>query len=312
MRFSRRSLCLGASASLLAALAFACAGRKNSMTRYVSNGPVRLFVESFGADGAPAVVMIMGATASMNVWPVELCERIAARGYRAIRFDHRDTGQSTSYPVGSPGYAAEDLAGDVLAVMDGFGLAQAHLVGMSLGAYLAQMIAVDRPERVSSLTLVAAEPLGWDGDPLPHISEKFLAHFGQIDLLDWSDRAQARDFLLGVARLSAGSRYPFDEAGTGVRIDADMARTQNLATAFNHSAMPVRRDWTGAYRKIERPVFVIHGEEDPVLPPANGKAIAEGIEGARFRVLEGVGHELPPALVPELAAIMTDFMDRAT
>ena len=87
--------------------------------KQVANGPISLMTESFGAPEDPALVLVMGATASMLSWPDALCRRLAAGGFRVIRFDHRDTGQSTTGPAGEPGYAVEDMVGDVFAVLDG-------------------------------------------------------------------------------------------------------------------------------------------------------------------------------------------------
>lgn len=99
---------------------------------------------------------------SMLGWPDGFCEAL-----RVIRFDHRDTGGSTTIPPGEAGYTVEDMASDIVAVIEAYGLEAANLVGMSLGGLLSQIVAVDHPERVSSPTLIASEPLGWDGEPLP-------------------------------------------------------------------------------------------------------------------------------------------------
>lgn len=269
--------------------------------RLIDNQGVTLATEAFGRPGDPALVLVMGATASMLGWPDDFCAALAGQGLHVIRFDHRDTGQSTTVPPGAATYAVEDMAGDVLAVMDAHGLERAHLVGMSLGGYIAQMLALTAPGRVASLTLIGSEPLGWDGGPLPHISDAFLAHFAALRALDWTDRAAVAAFLVETDRLCAGSGRPFEADAARARAQRALDRTDSPASMFNHATAAVRQDWTGRFRDIACPVLVIHGAEDPILPVANGQAIAEGISGAELLVLPGVGHELPPQLFAMLA-----------
>jgi pimeloyl-ACP methyl ester carboxylesterase len=260
---------------------------------FVRNGNAVLATEGFGTAGNPALVLIMGATASMLGWPEALCRALADRRLHALRFDHRDTGQSTTVPPGEATYAVEDMASDVLAVMEGHGLERVHLAGMSLGGYIAQMVALQHPERVASLTLIASEPLGWDGAPLPHISDEFLGHFAALGSLDWSHREAAADFLVESERLCAGSGAPFDAASAKAAALRVLERTDSPASMFNHGSVTTRKDWGGCFREIACPVLVIHGDEDPILPVENGRAIAEGVPGAQIEVLPGVGHELP-------------------
>jgi pimeloyl-ACP methyl ester carboxylesterase len=177
----------------------------------------------------------------------------------------------------------------------------AHLVGMSLGGYIAQMLALTAPGRVASLTLIGSEPLGWDGGPLPHISDAFLAHFAALGALDWTDRAAVAAFLVETDRLCVGSGRPFEADAARARAMRVLDRTDSPVSMFNHATAAVRQDWTGRFRDIACPVLVIHGAEDPILPVANGQAIAEGISGAELLVLPGVGHELPPQLFAMLA-----------
>jgi len=267
----------------------------------IDNAGISLAAESFGRPTDPALVLVMGATASMLGWPEALCRALAGQGVFVVRFDHRDTGESTTVPPGEASYSVEDMAGDVLAVMDGYGIRRAHLAGMSLGGFIAQMVALQHPERVASLTLIASEPLGWDGEPLPHISEEFLGHFAVLGSLDWSQQDTAADFLVESERLCAGSGAPFDAATAKAVALRVLERTDSPASMFNHGSVTTREDWTGRFRGIACPVLVIHGDEDPILPVENGRAIADGIPGARIEVLSGVGHELPARWLDWLA-----------
>jgi pimeloyl-ACP methyl ester carboxylesterase len=268
--------------------------------RIIDTGDASIATESFGAAGDPPIVLVMGATASMLGWPDEMCAELAAGGHFVIRFDHRDTGASTTAPLGAAAYDVEDMARDLLAIIDGYHLQSANIVGMSLGGYMAQMVAVDDPARVTSLTLIASEPLGWDGAPLPGISSAFLDHFEGFAALDWSDENAVEDFLLVIERLCAGSGAPFDEAGMRSRIRAILGRTDSAASMFNHGSRTTRRDWAGRFREIGQKTLIIHGAEDPILPFANGEALAAGIRNAQLLGLPGVGHELPARAVPRI------------
>lgn len=263
---------------------------------------INLATEVFGHRNDPPVLLIMGATASMLGWPDEFCVKLAESGLFVIRFDHRDTGQSTTVPPGEASYAVEDLAEDALTVLDAYGISKANLVGMSLGGYIAQMLAVTRPDRVVSLTLIASEPLGWDGADLPHISQSFMEHFSLLGALDWSDREAVSAFLIGIERLCAGSGAPFDEGRERRRIARVMDRAINLPSMFNHSTLSTREDWTGKYREITCPVLVIHGAEDPILPIENGKALAETLPATSLCAIDGMGHEIPLRVIPTIAA----------
>ncbi len=281
------------------------------MIHFVEHHGTRIACESLGPPDGPAVVLMMGATASMRGWPDALVQGLVEHGLRVLRYDHRDTGQSSTRPLGEADYAVEDMLDDLLAVMDGHGLASAHLVGMSLGAYLAQMAALQHAGRLRALVLLGAEPLGWDGPPLPHIAPAFMEHFERMGTLDWGDPRQVEDFLLGVARLCAGTRHAFDEAEARARIAADLARSPSPASAFNHGALQTRLDWNGRYRAIGQPTLVLHGEQDPILPLENGRALAVGIPNARLEVLEGIGHELPTPALPAIAALIARFVRQA-
>lgn len=268
---------------------------------FVTTPTARIAVCQDGPAGGVPLVLVMGATASMLGWPEALVAGLAADGFRTIRFDHRDTGLSTT---NGPGYAVEDMAADTLAVMDALGLARVHLAGMSLGGLIGQMLALDAPHRLASLTLIAAEPLGWDGPPLPGIAPAFMDHFAGFGALDWSDHAAVAAFLLGIARLCAGTGAPFDADAESRTIARILARSPDPAAAFRHGALTTARDWTGATRRIALPVQVVHGADDPILPLPNGQALAAAIHGAGLTVLDGVGHELPDRALETLRSVL--------
>lgn len=262
------------------------------MKMVTANG-VTLATEAFGTAERGDIVLVMGATASMVSWPEAFCRRLAGAGYRVIRFDHRDTGQSTTNPPGQVTYDVPDMARDVLAIMDAYGIASAHLVGMSLGALIGQVLALEAPERVLSLTLISAEPLGMDYEGVG-ISDAFMAHFGTMATLDWSDRNAVSRFMLGIAELSAGSAFPFDTEAARAEIETVLSGASDFQSAFNHSMIAGNIDPNLRANAIAVPTLIVHGSEDPVISVNAARTSAAAIARSRLLLLEGRGHELAP------------------
>lgn len=277
---------------LLPQFAFGQMNLEHDMKMIESQG-LQIATQTFGSPGDPTLVLVMGATASMLGWPDGFCEALASNGLRVIRFDHRDTGRSTTVPPGEAAYTVEEMANDVIAVMDAYKLETTNLVGMSLGGLLSQIVALERPERVTTVTLIASEPLGWDGETLPHIAPAFMEHLGTLADLDWSDADAVTDFLVEIDRLSIGTYAPFDAQWAADRVRRVLERSKSPVSMFNHASVDTSQDWTGRFREILQPALVIHGSEDPILPLPNGRALAAGIPDAELLVLDGVGHELP-------------------
>jgi pimeloyl-ACP methyl ester carboxylesterase len=267
----------------------------DSGERMVEVNGVGLCVETFGEDRDPAVLLIMGAAASMLLWEDDFCERLASGGRFVIRYDHRDTGRSVTYAPGAPEYTGDDLVSDAAGVLDALGVARAHIVGLSMGGGIAQLLALDYPDRVSSLTLISTSP--GSGPDLPAMSKELRAYFAEPPPQpDWSDRDAVIDYLVEDERVYAARSRPFDETARRELAGRNFDRSIDLASSMtNHFLL----DGGGSVRErldqIHAPALVIHGEEDPLFPPAHGQALAEELPNARLLMLEQTGHELPRA-----------------
>jgi pimeloyl-ACP methyl ester carboxylesterase len=258
-----------------------------------ANG-VDLCVQTFGEQTDPAVLLVMGAGASMDCWEDDFCVRLAAGARYVVRYDHRDTGQSTSYPPGAPGYTGDDLVADPIALLDALGVSTAHVVGMSMGGALAQVMALDHGERVASLTLIATSPAGPGDDDLPPMTDAGRAAFGAMEEPDWSDRTAAIEYLTELSRALASPTHPFDEDAVRELFARAVDRTTNVESSMkNHHAAEGSDRWRERLGEVDAPTLVIHGAEDPVFPFGHGEALAREIPGAELLVLEGTGHELP-------------------
>jgi pimeloyl-ACP methyl ester carboxylesterase len=261
-------------------------------SKWIDYNGVRLFSESFGTPGDPPILLIMGAMASAVWWAEDFCYQLAALGRYVIRYDHRDTGRSTSYEPGHIHYSVEDLADDAFCVLDGYGLQSAHLVGMSLGGFLAQLMALKHPQRVKSLTLIASERLA-DTDPtMPGIDPSVLEYHAKASELDWANREAVIDYQIGAWRLISGSAHPFDESAIRELAGADFDRTPNLMTTFNHALLQGGEKFSNRLSEIAVPTLIIHGTEDRILPYVHGLALQAEIQDAVLLSLPGTGHEL--------------------
>ena len=260
----------------------------------VDTNGAQIFTESVGDPAHPPVLLLMGACASGVWWPEAFCGALAARGRFVIRYDHRDTGRSTQDPPGEPSYTLADLADDPLRILDAYGLASAHLVGMSLGGILAQMIALDHPDRVRTLTLLASAPLAPADPSTPPMDPRVAAYYARGSTLDWSDTESAKAYSVEGWRVIAGTAHPFDEAHIRSLAEEDFARTPDMKATLNHGWLEGGDGWSGRLHELRAPVLVIHGTDDPVLPYGPAASLLGLLPGTTLCTLHGAGHELHP------------------
>jgi pimeloyl-ACP methyl ester carboxylesterase len=262
--------------------------------RIVRANGVDLCVETFGDPADAAILLIMGSGASMDWWRDEFCQRLAAGSRLVVRYDLRDTGRSVSYEPGAPAYTGDDLVEDAAGLIDSLGLRQAHLVGMSMGGGFAQLVALDHPDRVSSLTLIATSPAvpGEADRDLPSMTQQAQAEFAAIAEPDWADRDAVVDYIVAFERACAGANG-FDEAEWRELAGHVFDRTTNIRSGLtNHDVLSEDDRPRAPLSSLKVPTLVIHGTEDPLFPLAHGLALAEEIRGARMLPVEGMGHEV--------------------
>ncbi|MFI6712773.1 alpha/beta fold hydrolase [Nonomuraea sp. NPDC050478] len=266
--------------------------------RMIEVNGVELSTESFGRPEHPAILLVHGAGHSLLAWEEDFVRRLVAGGRYVIRYDSRDAGLSTNYPAGAPAYELRDLVADAACLIEALGLTSAHVVGMSQGAAIGQLLALDHPGRVASLTLASATPggPGHEHPDLPRMSADLQALFAEEDPgPDWSDRAGVIDYLVEAERPFAAASRPFDEAGMRAMAARVAGRTTNIAAQLTNPFMiDAGEPWRGRLGQITAPTLVLHGTEDPMFPIEHGRALAEEIPGARFMAMEQTGHEVFP------------------
>jgi pimeloyl-ACP methyl ester carboxylesterase len=271
-------------------------------------GETAIATEAFGDPAHPPMILIMGGMASMLWWPETFCRRLAERDRFVIRYDQRDTGRSTKYPPGEPGYGIDDVVDDAFAVLDAYGISGAHFVGFSLGGMIGQVAALKDPQRVLSLTVISSSPIGGNKTDLPPSGDAWLAHMNEE--VNLADRAATVDYVVEDSRLVAGVARPFDAIEMRAFIERDFDRSGGYLSGANHSVLfNIGEEWRDRLHVLNMPLLVIHGTADPVFPQEHGEALAQCVNGARLVKLDGGGHELHPVHWDRIIGAMIEHSD---
>jgi pimeloyl-ACP methyl ester carboxylesterase len=276
----------------------------------------RLWVEDRGNPEATPVRLIMGANASGLVWPESLVDRLIER-HRVVRYDHRDTGRSTAAFDTHP-YAVCDLAKDAVAVLDALQIDRAHVVGMSLGGILVQLLLLDQPHRLRSATVFAtcalgvglADPTGHSGIDLPGPAPRLLELWQH--LADERDRAAEIDWRVEHWRILNGTVLPFDSEEFRELEERVIAHSGTVHHPAAHArADPCGLDRAGELAHGQVPTQVIEAPEDPINPPPHAAYLAVALGAARLTTIAGMGHALNSRIIQPLAETILEFTGEA-
>jgi pimeloyl-ACP methyl ester carboxylesterase len=289
---------------------------------YATYGAVQIYYETFGDPSDPTLVLVNGLGSQCINYRTEWCERFVAKGFHVVRMDNRDVGLSTHFtdfspdvagviaaldkgePVDVP-YRLSDMAADVIAVLDALGVDRAHVMGLSMGGMIVQMLAIEHPERLRSVTSVMSNT----GEP----------EYGQ-------GTPEARALLFGPPAATREEAIANHLAGLRVwgspgKVD-DAAQTRFAGEAFDRAFDPagVARQLTGvaasgsraqALRDVRVPTLVLHGSADTLIDPSGGRRTAELIPDAKFVLLEGMGHDYPATYWDEWVEVVTEHAETA-
>jgi len=272
--------------------------------------------ESLGDPAAPAILLIMGLGMQLVAWPDVFCRHLVERGFRVVRFDNRDVGLSGRVAGGKqpnlvwamlaarlrlplrPPYTLNDMASDAIGLIDGLGIAQAHVVGASMGGMIAQVLAARFPQRVLSLTSIMSS----SGNrrlpgPKRNASKALLSKPA-----DPRNPEIVVEHLVRVFGVIGSPAFPADPAELRQRVSRAVHRSYNPdGVARQLVAVIASGDRRKLLRTIVAPTLVIHGAADPLVPLEAGRDTARSIPGAALMVIDGMGHDLPPALYERLA-----------
>ncbi|GGU95263.1 hypothetical protein GCM10010275_36410 [Streptomyces litmocidini] len=273
----------------------------------VSVRGIALGIESFGEDDAPLVLLVGGTT--MLSWPDALCERLAAGGCRAVRYDLRDSGESTTADPQAPAYTLRDLAADAAALAGALGGGPAHLAGIGVGGMVAQVAVLDHPDAFSALTLVGTRAVapGPPDDDLPGHDRATMSRLFARPMPDWTDREAVAEFAAGSAEILGDD--PVAARAIAARVwDRTPGTTPPVQMADQMGTVFSRLDCAPRWRErlpgIEVPTLVVHGRRNRFFPLGNAEAIAREIPGARLLVLDEAATAIPDAAVGEVTGAM--------
>jgi pimeloyl-ACP methyl ester carboxylesterase len=284
-----------------------------------ANG-IEIAYQEMGDPADPAMLLIMGLGTQMIAWDESLCEMLADRGFRVIRFDNRDIGRSTKIDeAGVPSrldlilgrratapYLLSDMAADTTALMDHLGIEAGHVVGVSMGGMIAQTMAIERPERVLSLTsMMSTTGRRWMEFPT-------WRAFAVLMTPARRERDTYIEQAVKTFRVIGSPGYPMDEERLREVVGASYDRGHRPSGVLRQMhAISSSGDRTEALHHVTAPTLVIHGRSDPLARPVGGRATARAIPGARLRLIEGMGHDLPRDLWPTFVEEITANAARA-
>lgn len=296
------------------------------MARVRVSPTIELEFERSGDPQRPTIVLIMGLGMQLTAWPDELVDALVQRGYAVLRFDNRDAGLSTQLdafrPRGMLGallrgavglsvdapYRLADLADDTVALLDALGLQRVHVVGASMGGMVAQLVAARHPKRVMSLTsIMSTSGARWLPPPRPTALRALMRRppaGASVDTLV--------DHYIGLFGVIGSPGHPTPEPRLRERLQRSLARAYRPAgTARQMLAIAASGDRRADLARIAVPTLVIHGAADPLVPPAAGRDTARRVRGAELLMVPGMGHDLPPSLLPMLAERIASHCDAA-
>ncbi|MCK9895969.1 alpha/beta fold hydrolase [Frankia sp. AgB32] len=280
---------------------------------FARNSDVRIAYETFGApDGVP-LLLIMGLTFQMPWWPDGFCQHLADRGFAVARFDNRDAGLSTHFPAprhgtvgtllgrrGRPAYRMEDMVADAVAVLDALHWDSAHLLGESLGATLAQLVAIQHPDRVRGLVSAMAGGTGGAVSNLRNVKIGTLFRLASKRYDDTRDGGVQR--LVDTYMIMCSAAHPVDKAWVRATAELSWDRDHDPgATGRQLAASRTAGDIRAQLRQLRTPTLVIHGEQDPWIRPRAARELAAAVPDARLITYPGMGHEFPEHLWSTIA-----------
>ena len=284
-------------------------------------GDLTLCYETFGTPDDPPLLLVMGLSSQMLLWDDEFCEQLAARGFWVIRFDNRDVGRSTilrDAPVPAQWqlllrdargavYSLDEMAADAVGLVDHLGVDAAHVVGASMGGMIAQLMAINSPERVRSLvSIMSTTGNRRVGRPHPRLVMRLLRR-------PQRDRPGFIEDHLQTYRLIGSQDFAFEEDRKRERAARCFDRGVHPAGGARQlAAIVTAPDRTKLLAGVRVPTTVIHGDADPLVHVSGGQATAAAIPGAWLVILPGMGHDLPREVWPAVLDAVTKNAARAS
>lgn len=299
-------------------------GDRDVAEKFVRHDGLELWTEDFGDPADPALLLVVGASASAMHWKESLCRELAGRGLHVIRYDQRDSGRSSLVDFERNPYDCYDLARDAVAVLDAYGIAAAHVWGASMGGLVCQILGLEHRDRVLTATLmctasnlsgVPASLAGQETTFDPPCDPAYVAELTQLAVEAAAHPPITRDELVALRRRNfralSGTRYDADGLEHIVPLDIDRALAPGRPDSHPLAVAASGPDLAPRLATLDLPVLVLHGDEDPIVPVEHGRRLAAAIPGARYVELKGWGHALPDDdVLQEATTAVLDLIDR--
>lgn len=279
-----------------------------------------LWSESFGSlDGRP-VLLIMGAMNQGIFWPDEFCLGLAKAGHYVIRYDHRDTGKSSTVDFEKQPYDLDALAKDAVSVLQGHGVAKAIIVGLSMGGYIAQLIAINYPALVDRLVLISttADHRPYMAATMGQATDQFSLPAPGSRLIDYirttaehppGTATEVEENMIHGWKITYGGKRAFPEQQVAESLRLAARRAVNQVACFHHAlAVAASPDRLESIKKIRAPTLIIHGQYDDLLPLAHAEYLAKAIPDAQIRIFE-MGHSFMWTWSSEVLTSIVDFVE---
>jgi pimeloyl-ACP methyl ester carboxylesterase len=281
---------------------------------------IEIEYETFGDPKSAPLLLIGGLGSQLLSWDEEFCEQLRDRGFFVIRYDNRDAGLSTKFEAAgepdllaafggnaNPAYQLDDLADDAAGVLDALGIDAAHVVGVSMGGFIAQLVAINHPDHVLSLTSIMSGPGGEDGVPPEPEGADVLMRIPP------PTREGRIDHGLWIRKTLKGSGDPFDEAMESRQVERAYDRSYYpVGTGRQLVAILAAEGRLEKLSRIKVPTLVIHGTDDVLVPIENGRRVAKSIPGARLLEFEHMGHNLPERVWPQVFDAIEELTRQAS
>ncbi|MFL2735724.1 MAG: alpha/beta fold hydrolase [Gammaproteobacteria bacterium] len=317
------------------------------MGKTIKANEVEIWYQEFGDASNETILLIMGANANCKQWDQDFIDKLVFNNFYVIRFDNRDVGKSTwigkepffnkflkffpsfllklivnsifGLAVDAEGkfkfnntsqtkYNLSDMAKDAVSLMDALKIKKAHIIGASMGGMITQIIALDYPERVLSITTIMTSP-GIQNESLSGPTKELLEAMKKSFVFNLKGRIE--DGVVEIYRQLTGSRFPFNEQKFREKLKPVIEHGNN-PFALHGAAVGASPDRTSRLHEIKVPALIIHGTEDAILPLDHGIAVADGITDSKRMIMDGVGHEIPEELLPEIINEIIQNIKRAS
>jgi pimeloyl-ACP methyl ester carboxylesterase len=289
------------------------------MPRLKANG-IEIECETFGDPKSVPLLLIGGLGSQLLSWDEEFCEQLRDRGFFVIRYDNRDAGLSTKFEAAgepdllaafggnaNPAYQLDDLADDAAGVLDALGIDAAHVVGVSMGGFIAQLVAINHPDHVLSLTSIMSGPGGDDAVPPEPEGADVLMRIPP------PTREGRIEHGLWIRKTLKGSGDPFDEAMESRQVERAYDRSYYpVGTGRQLVAILSAEGRLAKLSRIKVPTLVIHGTDDVLVPVENGRRVANAVPGARLLEFEHMGHNLPERVWPQVFDAIEELTRQAS